>query len=350
MLYGANGYTGRIVAELAAERGERPVLAGRREGPVRELADKLGFEHRVFPLDAEAALVADMLAPVSAVLHCAGPFSATSRPMIDACLASKTHYLDITGEIAVFEACHDRDAEAVAAGVTVMPGVGFDVVPSDCLAASLKAALPDATHLELAFAGGRPSQGTMKSMVEGIPQGGAVREDGEITRVPAAYRTREIPFADKTRTCMSIPWGDVSTGYYSTGIPNIVVYMRSDKRTVESLRLARPLLPLLGLMPVQKALKFAIERTVTGPSEEARQRGVTRLWGEVRNAAGDTVTGLLTTPDGYTLTAATALEAVIRIDGGADVRAGFRTPSMAFGAGFIAEFDGCELEVPADTR
>ena len=134
MIYGANGYTGRLAARLAKDRHLGPVLAGRHAEPIKQLAHELGCEARVFDL-ADAASAATHLAGVRAVLHCAGPFSATSRPMLDACLRAGAHYLDITGEIAVFEAIHSRRQEVSDAGIVAIPGVGFDVVPTDCLAA-----------------------------------------------------------------------------------------------------------------------------------------------------------------------------------------------------------------------
>src|SRR4051795_5180707 len=170
LVYGANGYTGQLIAELARERGERPILAGRSEDKVRPLAERLGLPWRAFDLGHPD------LHDVQLVLHCAGPFSATSRPMVDACLTARAHYLDITGEVEVFEAVLARDAEARERGVVLLPGVGFDVVPSDCLAALLHRKLPSATRLELAFATqGRASPGTLKTTVESLPRGGVVR-------------------------------------------------------------------------------------------------------------------------------------------------------------------------------
>ena len=129
------------------------------------------------------------------VLHCAGPFSRTARPMVEACLRNKKHYTDITGEIAVFEACAALDKKAQEAGIMLMPGVGFDVVPTDCLAKHLKGRLPTATRLSLAFYGvGRLSHGTQATMIMNIGKGGAIRRDGKITGVPAAWKTREIDF------------------------------------------------------------------------------------------------------------------------------------------------------------
>jgi len=134
MLYGANGYTGALIAEEAKRRGLTPVLAGRRADAVRPLAERLGLPHEVFPLEDHVALDR-ALERVDAVLLAAGPFSPTSRAVVDACIRTRRHYLDVTGEIAVFEAIFARDAEARERGAVLLPGVGFDVVPSDCLAA-----------------------------------------------------------------------------------------------------------------------------------------------------------------------------------------------------------------------
>src|SRR5437763_343698 len=174
LVYGANGYTGQLIAELARERGERPILAGRSEDKVRPLAERLGLPWRAFDLDHPD------LHDVQLVLHCAGPFSATSRPMVDACLAAGAHYLDITGEVEVFESVLARDAEARGRRIVLLPGTGFDVVPSDCLAALLHRQLPSATRLELAFAPpGRSSPGPIKLAVDALPRGGLVRRGGE---------------------------------------------------------------------------------------------------------------------------------------------------------------------------
>ena len=189
MIYGANGYTGRLCAHVAKDRHLSPVLAGRSAEQIRPLAQELGCEARVFDLGDPAA-AAKNLAGVAAVLHCAGPFSATSRPMLAACQRAGAHYLDITGEIAVFEDIHSRSQEIRDAGIVAIPGVGFDVVPTDCLAAMLKRELASATHLKLAFMSrnGKLSPGTAKTMVEGLPEGGRIRENGRIVKVPSGVQ------------------------------------------------------------------------------------------------------------------------------------------------------------------
>src|SRR5581483_8285688 len=148
------------------------------------------------------------------VLHCAGPFSRTSAPMVDACLRRGVHYLDITGEVDVFEACAARSDEARARNVMIMPGVGFDVVPTDCLAAHLKRSLPTATTLTLGFQSlAKLSRGTATTMVEHVADGGLVRKDGVLTNVPAAHKTRTIDFGRGPAKAICIPWGDVSTAW-----------------------------------------------------------------------------------------------------------------------------------------
>jgi saccharopine dehydrogenase (NAD+, L-lysine-forming) len=284
---------------------------------------------------------------VALVLHCAGPFSKTSKPMVDACLARGVHYLDITGEIAVFEACHARTGEARAANVILMPGVGFDVVPSDCLAASLAAKLPGATMLQLAFTGlAELSAGTAKTMLEGLPSGGAVRKDGKITRVPAAWKTMKVPFHDHERTAVTIPWGDVSTAYHSTGIPNIETYVALPRRMIRGMKLASAFRGLLKLRPVQRVAARMVERRVKGPDAEARATGKSELWGRVADESGREVQGTLTTPESYRFTAISTLAAVDRVLAGG-IAPGAHTPSTAFGADFVASLEGCTLRAPS---
>ncbi len=336
LLYGANGYTGELIARRAAAEGERPILAGRSAGPVESLARELGLVHRVASLDDPAELDR-ALDGVGAVLHCAGPFSRTARKMVEACLRRRAHYLDITGEIDVFERLAARDAEARAAGVALLPGSGFDVVPTDCLAAHLKRRLPSATHLALGFQGGGAlSRGTATTAIEKIHLGGAVRRDGRIVRVPPAWRTRAIDFGAGPRSAITIPWGDVSTAFHSTGIPNVEVYMAAPRKLARALRLSRPFLPLLGLSPVKALMLRRIRKGPPGPTAEQRARGRSLVWGEATDGALRVVSRLETL-EGYELTSRTALEAVRRAAAGR-VPPGFQTPSRAFGPDFVLEF------------
>ncbi|MBK9154449.1 MAG: saccharopine dehydrogenase NADP-binding domain-containing protein [Chloracidobacterium sp.] len=338
LIYGANGYTGELITRYAVERGLRPVLAGRNEVAIKDLAGKHGLEHRVFSLD-DAAKVDGALQEVDLVLHCAGPFSITSRPMVEACLRNKKHYTDITGEIGVFEACAAMDARARDAEIMVMPGVGFDVVPSDCLARHLKDKFPSATHLSLAFYGmGRISHGTQATMTMNVGRGGAIRKDGIVTSVPAAWKTREIDFGGGVvKTGVTIPWGDVSTAYHSTGIPNIEVFTVAPPSALKAMKMSRYLGWLLATGPFQKYLQSKIPPG--GPSDEERAKGKTLLWGEARDAEGNSVEARQQGPEGYTTTALAALNIVQKILEG-NFKTGFQTPAKAYGADLILELDG----------
>ncbi len=337
LIYGANGYTGELITRMAAERGLKPILAGRSEASTSGLASKHGLEYRVFSLDDDAALDA-ALGEVEMVLHCAGPFSITSLPMVKACLRNRKHYTDITGEISVFETCAAMGKKAADAGVMVMPGVGFDVVPSDCLARHLKDRLPTATRLSLAFYGmGRLSHGTQATMTMNVGKGGAIRKDGKITPVPAAWKTRDIDFGEVTKTGVTIPWGDVATAFYSTGIPNIEVFTVVPPSNLKMLKMSRYLGWLLATGFAQKYLQANIP--AGGPSDAERARGRTLLWGEVSDENGNRAEARLQGPEGYTVTAIAALNIAEKILAG-NFTPGYQTPAKAYGADLILEIEG----------
>ena len=344
MIYGANGYTGRLIAREAARRGLKPLLAGRNRDEIGALAQELGLPRRVFDL-SNPNEVARNLAGVAVVLHCAGPFSRTAAPMLNACLDLNVHYLDITGEIDVFELCHHAHVRAKHQGIVVLPGSGFDVVPTDCTAAMLKQRLPDATSLILAFeAGGGPSPGTAKTSIEGLRKGGRARIDGELKTVPLAWKSREFVRDGKARTAMTIPWGDVFTAHISTGIPNIETYMVVPPKTIQRMQWMRRLQPLLKLGYVQNLMKKKIEKTTPGPSEQRRSDSGSYVWGEVRNAAGKEAKLALNAPNGYDLTVTASLgiaEHLLRLT--SPPSGGYFTPSQLMGADYVLKLPGVRL-------
>jgi short subunit dehydrogenase-like uncharacterized protein len=349
MLYGATGYTGRRIAEEARRRGLRPVLAGRNARKIQTLAARLHCPGRAFPLRSVEAIT-EQLRGLRAVVNCAGPFSATAVPMIEACLAAGVHYLDVTGEMAAIEAAAARQHRAVAAGVTLIPAVGFDVVPTDCLAAMLASRLPTATHLELAFRLiGTPSPGSAKTVLESLPHGGRVRKAGRIVRVPIAWKTRDVPFREGSLAAVTVPWGDVASAWHTTGIPNIEVYLAMPPARIRRLRRFGRLLPLVQSRALQKVLGDCIDRWVHGPveAEVVQTRG--SFWGRVADARGRSIEATLQTPGGYPLTVATALASLDRVLAG-DVPPGFFTPARAFGAEFILSVPGTEFRWEESVR
>jgi short subunit dehydrogenase-like uncharacterized protein len=334
LIYGAYGYTGQLIARLAKDKGHTPVLAGRNEEKTKAQANELALDYKCFDL-SESDKLKEALEEVETVLHCAGPFGSTAKVMIEACLATKTNYLDITGEIEVFELAASYDKSAQEAGILIMPGIGFDVVPSDCLAQYLYSKMPDATHLELAFMGeSSTSRGTALTMTQGIAKGGAIRKEGKIIPVPHAYATRTLNLDGKEKSFVAIPWGDVSTAYRSTGIPNIMVYTGAHPDQISKMKTLQKLKWLMKRKFVQNYLQNKIRKNVTGPSEKKRDESKSYLWGEVRNKKGDVRAAKLTTLEGYKLTSITSLMVIDEMIKN-KLGSGFMTPSMAFGADFI---------------
>ncbi len=343
LIYGATGYTGQLIAREAVARGLRPTLAARSPEALGRLGDELGLRTVTVSLD-DGENLARALEGHVAVLHCAGPFSLTFAPMVAACLRRRVHYLDITGEIAVFETLARRDADATQAGITLLPGVGFDVVPSDCLAAHLARRLPGAARLTLAFeASGGISRGTALTMVLNVGRGGAVRRDGRIVPVPLAWKTRQVDFGEGPRHTMTLPWGDVATAYHSTGIGNIEVYTSVPPGRIRLLRGLRWLAPFAGWGPIRRLIAGMVRRRVTGPSGAARAAGHSVCWGQVEDDAGRRATARVRGPEGYTLTALAAVRAAERVVAGR-APAGYQTPATAFGPDFVLEVPGVERQ------
>jgi short subunit dehydrogenase-like uncharacterized protein len=335
LIYGANGYTGELIARECKRRGLTPILAGRSASKVEPLARELGLPHRSFGLDTPSEVDAG-LAGVRLVLLCAGPFSQTSAPMLEGCLRNRCHYLDITGEIPVFEHAHAQQQRARDALVVLCPGVGFDIIPTDCVARALKDALPDATHLRLGFDQKAVlSPGTAKTSVEYAGEGGRARLGGKVVTVPLAHSVRRIDFGNGRKLAMAIPWGDVSTAYYSTGIPNIEVYIPASPLIIVGAKLAKLFGPLLRLKPVIDALQGLIAKRIQGPDSAARDRMPSYVWGEAVNARGEKRVARIKTANGYSLTITGSLEVVQHLLQ-SDVPGGAYTPSMLLGSALIS--------------
>ncbi|RUO44335.1 hypothetical protein CWE15_03955 [Aliidiomarina taiwanensis] len=336
LIYGAYGYTGELITHHAKRMGYSPILAGRNQGKLDTFAEHVKLEARAFDLSHDALV--ENLQDIDLVVHCAGPFSKTAEPMMHACIATGTHYLDITGEIEVFELAHQLHAQAEEAGIVLCPGVGFDVIPTDCIAARLKSQMPGATHLKLGFdSRSRMSRGTAKTSIEGLGKGGAVRKEGHIVSVPLAYKTEEINFGDGRKLAMTIPWGDVSTAYYTTGVPNIEVYIPASPKLVKQLKRLNRVRWLLRRRFVQTWLSKKAEKQPAGPEAKEREQHATWVWGEISNDQGETISLREKVLNGYSLTARGAVEVAIHVLRH-QIKPGFYTPSRLYGAKLIDLF------------
>lgn len=343
LIYGSYGYTGQLIVKEALKRGmNNLVLSGRNAEALSAQAQENVLPFVACRIDESEKLL-DMMSECSVVIHCAGPFAATVTPMIQACLASGTHYLDISGEYDVFETLKKQDAALKTAGICALGGAGFDVVPSDCLAARLKESLPTANKLELAFKGldGGLSPGTAKTSVAGMGRGGVVRQGGILKTVAIAHKSQTVDFGKSSTMCACIPWGDISTAYTSTGIPDIEVYMAVNRPILAFMKASDYFGGLMATDPAQKALNWLAGK-VKGPGPEVLERSKSYFWGRVSDAQGRAQTMRLQTPGGYRLTAMTAVEIALRFSQNTPLK-GYHTPATAFGSGFIEEFEGCRF-------
>ena len=349
LLYGANGYTGKLIAKLAATYNLQPILAGRTEANIKPLADELQLPYRIIDLD-NAAQLQSALSEVKLVLHAAGPYVYTAKQMIEACLQTGVHYIDINGDISVFEMLKKYDAAAKEKNIMVMPGVGFDVVPTDCIAMQLKNKMPDATHLKLAFVamGGGLSHGTATTMAGKLGEGGAVRENGRIVRKPLGQKGMWVNFSTgsgggtKKLFVMTIPWGDISTAYVTTGIPNIETYTGMTPTVYRVLKFQWAFNWLLRTELVRNIIRKKIKTRPTGPSDEKRQKSSSLVWGEVSNDSGEKINAAISCRDGYTLTALSSLLITKKILEG-NYKAGYQTPAGCYGEGLVMEVPGTKI-------
>lgn len=343
LIYGAYGYTGQLIVDQLLSMGISPIIAGRDEQKTKQLADAKGLEYAAFDLRDSIALHA-FLAKGSVVIHCAGPFIHTAKPMLEACLSVGTHYLDITGEYQVFDLAQSYDQRAKDRGIMLLPGAGFDVVPSDCLAAHLHALMPDATDLNLAFVnkGGSLSRGTTKTMIENLGQPTMYRKNGAYATAPMGSLTRLVDFGEMEQVSMAISWGDISSAYFSTGIPNIKVFAGTHPKQIKKINQLNSIGLLLRLKVVRNFLKKQIDKKAPGPTAEKRGASKTLLWGQVSNGT-KTIEARLTTPNGYSLTAETAAKMAKRV-AQEDFKTGYQTPSTAYGKELILEMSGCVFE------
>ncbi len=336
LLYGANGYTAQLILDYLPEYNLPILLSGRNEANIKTLSEKYKLDYKIIDLN-NARELEEGLNDIQLVIHCAGPFIYTAKQMVEACIKTHTHYIDINGDISVFELVKTYHQQALDAKIMLLPGAGFDVIPTDCLAALLKEKLPGATHLKLAFAnfGGSVSHGTAMTMIDKLGNGGAIRKDGHIISKPLGHDTQKINFNGKELFFMSIPWGDVSTAQYSTHVPNITTYTMVKPKVATIMKFQVLFNWLLRMQWVKNIIRNKIKAKAAGPSAKQRQKAFSFVWGEATDGS-TTIDASLTCLDGYTLTAHGCLYIASKIMSN-HFKVGYQTPSTAYGNTIITE-------------
>ncbi len=343
LLYGV-GDTGTLIVEEAVRRGHSPLLAGRSAERLKPVAEQFGLEWVAVDLLDTTAL-SKVMARVDLVVHAAGPFMATSAPMVSASLAHKKHYLDISNEIPVFQALRTHDTEARQHGIALISGVGFGVVATDGFAQSVAAEVPDAKDLEIAiysYTKGS-SAGANKTRLELLAHGGWIRRHGQLVKAAMGSGAKRLQFPFGEQTILPIPSGDLEAAFYNTGIPNITVYGVFPMPPL----LARTTLPIVQQVVANPTLRRLLERRVSAKpgsngktplTADASQPGRSYVWARADNGRNKVVEAWQETGEGYAFTAAAAVRSVEEVFERRP--SGVLTPSQAFGADFSLSIDG----------
>jgi short subunit dehydrogenase-like uncharacterized protein len=336
LLYGANGYTAQLILDYLPQYNLPIIVSGRNEVTIKAISEQYKLAYKIIDLNNINQLE-EGLEDIKLVIHCAGPFIYTAKQMVEACIKTQTHYIDINGDISVFELIKTYHQQAINANVMLLPGAGFDVIPTDCIAALLKEKLPTTTHLKLAFAsfGGSVSHGTAMTMIDKLGNGGAIRKDSKIISKPLGQETLKVRFNEKELFFMSIPWGDVSTAHYSTKIPNITTFTMVKPKVATIMKFQVLFNWLLRMQWIKNIIRNKIKAKGAGPSVEQRLKAFSFVWGEATDGS-TTIQASLTCLDGYTLTAHGCLHIASKIMTN-HFKAGYQTPCTAYGKNIITE-------------
>jgi short subunit dehydrogenase-like uncharacterized protein len=342
LIYGAYGFTGRLLAEEALRRGHRPTLAGRSRERLEWLGSRLGLPSVAVDLFSEPQRLREVLSDHALVFHAAGPFAFTSEPMVRACLDGRVHYLDLSGEIGPIEQVLSLDGLARERGVLLVPAAGFDVIATDCLARYVAERISEVRSLEMALAAiGEPSAGTLKSALEILSGGGRVRRNGALVPSPLGREVIRVRFPGKDALAVAFPGPDLVTAFHTTGAPEITVYMALGPAATWALRLAGPGARwLLAPERMRGALGRIAELGKRGPNEVAQATGRSLIWARARSTRGDMAEAWLATMEGYRFTAVAGVRAVERVlerSGERKLDAGATTPARVLGADFVLE-------------
>lgn len=335
VVYGATGYSGRLVCEELLRSGTPFAIAGRSRDRLLALQRELGRPD--LPLLAagldDAAALHRMAEKARVVLSCAGPFSRCGKPVQDAALSARSHFLDITGEHPYMLASYRRDEEARSCGVALINGVGFDVVPTDAAAALAAEALGErpVERVRIAFAvRGGPSLGTLRSILGTLPDGLSYTE-GQWVPEAVGQHLWEAPLPQPfgRRTCISVPWGDLVTAPRTTGARRVQTFFAVPAAAVPAVRLATA---ALGSTLLRDLLRRGLDLLPEGPTAPQRARARSAVVAEALAQDGQVQLCWVRAGDAYAFTAAAAALCA-RLAARADFdRIGALTPAQAFGA------------------
>jgi len=313
LIYGATGYTGRLISQRAKDLNLDFVIAGRSSNDLASLAAALGVEFYTFPVENQDAWK-NALEDVNCLINAAGPFKETAVHTIEACIENGVHYLDISAELDSYQLAESLDLAAKEAGVMLISGAGM-FVSYDALALHTALRVESPQKLSVAFRHfGGFSRGSVKSSKNIIDIGMLFREAGEVKSWKDP-QPKSFDFGNGEEECLPTPLGGIILSFKSTGIPNIDEYFQLK-------------LPAAGMPALD------IDSLPDGPTEEERAEGRTKLSAEVTGADGRVVRSIVDAPSGYTLTPLSVVAVACRVLNG-KFKSGYQSPASAFGESII---------------
>jgi len=337
LLYGANGFSGKLILKEAQKQGVELVIAGRNKKEIKKASDEFNFPYRIASLDNDLE-INDMLKDIDCLFNAAGPFSQTTKPLIKACIAMGIHYVDLSGEIDDYIAVHSHNKTAIENNVMLLPGVGFDIVPTDCLGLYTSKKIKDPSELNFYIKGFDDiSSGTATTAIEAIGKGIRFRKDGKIVRAKKT-ETVKINYNEKNEAYLLSTWGDIFTSYLTTKIKNIKVYFKSSLFNKSYILLLHYLESIYKYNFMKKPLFFWASMQ-KGPSQEKMDTGTIEIIAEAKNSLGESAATHLVLPEGYIFTALSSVMIIKKIQDGI-IKPGFHTPAQLFGEDFILEVEG----------
>lgn len=328
LVYGAAGYMGQLFLKQARHANFDLVLGSRSKIDTN-------YPLRLFSLENHASIV-ENIKDVKLVINLAGPFKNTNKPLVEACIAKGTHYIDIAGEVAELETVFTYNEKAKEANVMLMPGAGFGVVPTDIAANMTKEKLPDATYLKIAYVtDGGASRGTLKTLLGDINKAGVILENGVYKKAMPASKSIELRTNNKEYRLVYNPWrADLFTAKISTGILNIETYANFPNLIEKMMR--GKLLWLRDFL-----LKRLINSLPTGPSEKQIKKGSTICYAEAGNSSGEKAKATVLGPEAYLFTAETLVRITQKIIDN-HTSPGFQTPNI-YGVELITSIPKVEI-------
>lgn len=355
VVYGATGFTGTLVARELRRRGLPAILAGRSAEKLERLAASLAGDGGAAPQTRAVALddhagLRRLLADAAAVIACAGPFVRYGEQVARAAVETATHYVDTTGEQPFMRLLLDRyDAAARAAGVALVPAMGFDYVPGDLLAHQVAQGLEPLRELVIAYAprGVVPTRGTLRSALGMVAADSVLYDDGRWVAAPRLRglgRVRRFPFPEPVgvQPVMRYPSGEVLTvpRHVRTRKLESLITVETFTGTTRAAWLAPLTAPMLALAlrsPLRALAEPLLARYPEGPSERSRERVRFTIVALARGEDGRTRRGVVSGGDVYALTAVTAVHGAALLARDGVERGGVLSPASAFDAGaFLA--------------